>query len=179
VTLRSLSDKEILSRIHDLTSRERKLTLAVLLHLNEIERRKLHLKHGYASMFDYCTSGLGYSASAAGRRIQTSRCIARFPEIRELLESNRVNLTTVSLVSRILTNRTKDEIIPRICGKSQREVKAIVAEYEPREAIPRDQVRAIVVKTAAVPAANSSAVLVGVGGGSGDAGRQTLARSPM
>lgn len=94
--LQSLSDQEILSRIHELAVRERSLTRAVLLHLNEIERRRLHLKLGYASMFDYCTSGLGYSSSAAARRIRTTRCIARFPEVFVLLEANEVNLSTVS-----------------------------------------------------------------------------------
>ena len=62
MSLRSLSDQQILSRIQSLTKQERSLTLQVLLHLNEIERRRLHLKLGYSSMFDYCTAGLGYSA---------------------------------------------------------------------------------------------------------------------
>ncbi len=73
MSVRSLSDKVILSRVCELTKRERSVTLQVLLHLNEIERRKLHLKLGYASMFAYCTSGLGYSASAAVRRLRTAR----------------------------------------------------------------------------------------------------------
>jgi hypothetical protein len=123
MSLRSLSDKSILSRIQQLTRRERSITLLVLLHLNEIERRQLHLKHGYASMFDYCTSGLGYSASAAGRRIRTARCVARYPEIRRLLASNEVNISTVAQVSRILTVENKDAVIRRIRRKSQREVE--------------------------------------------------------
>ncbi|HEU4366449.1 MAG TPA: hypothetical protein VFT13_13410 [Candidatus Krumholzibacteria bacterium] len=44
MSLRTLSDKTILSRIHKLTRCERGVTLRVLQHLNEIERRKLHLK---------------------------------------------------------------------------------------------------------------------------------------
>ena len=119
MSLRSLSDHEILSRIRKLTRSERVLTLLVLLHLNEIERRRLHLKGGYSSMFDYCTSGLGYSASAASRRIRTARCVARFPEVHGLLESNQVNVSTVAQVSRILTRENKDEILSRIRGKSQ------------------------------------------------------------
>ena len=151
MSVRSLSDQQLLSRTVELTRCERDVTLRVLQHLNEIERRKLHLKLGYSSMFVYCTSGLGYSASAAGRRIQTARCVARFPEVRDLLESNEVNLTTISLVSRILRAETKDVILRRIRGKAQREVKVLVAEYEPREAIPRDHVRPIVIRRAVAP----------------------------
>jgi 5-methylcytosine-specific restriction endonuclease McrA len=145
MSLRSLSDHEILSQIQELTRRERSLTLAVLLHLGEIERRRLHLKQGYASMFEYCTTGLGYSASAASRRIRTARCVARLPQVYSLLESNEVNLSTVCLVSRILNSDNAETLLGRIRGKSQREVEAIVAEYEPRRALPRESVRAVVV----------------------------------
>ncbi len=153
--LRSLSDNQILSKITELVSRERSLTRGVLLHLNEIERRKLHLKLGYASMFDYCTTGLGYSSSAAARRIRTARCMARFPEVLALLKSNEVNLSTVSQVSRILTAENKDALLQRIRGKSQREVDVIVAEYEPR-ALPPERVRPIVVQVQRTTTEDSS-----------------------
>ncbi len=152
--LQSLSDQEILSRIHELASQERSLTRQVLLHLNEIERRRLHLKLGYASMFDYCTSGLGYSASSAARRIRTARCIERFPEVLALLEKNEVNLSTVSQVSRVLSAENKDRVLTRIKGKSQREVDAMVAEYEPR-AMPADRVKPVVVRVPVAVAAGA------------------------
>ncbi len=156
MSLRNLSDREILSRIQELTRRERSLTLAVLLHLSEIERRRLHLKQGYASMFDYCTTGLGYSASAAARRIRTARCMARFPEMHALLESNEVNLSTVSQVSRVLSPENKDRLLTRIRGRSQREVDAIVAEYEPRS-FPPDRIRPVVVRVPTVASAQAAA----------------------
>ena len=160
LSLRSLSDHEVLSRILALTRRERSLTLHVLLHLNEIERRRLHLKLGCASMFDYCTSRLGYSASAASRRIRTARCVARFPEVLALLEANDVNLSTISQASRVLTADNKDKLLARLVGKSQREVEAIVAEYEPLAAMPRDRVRSVVVRVPlAVSPASAAATL--------------------
>lgn len=154
--LRSLSDKQILSKITELVSRERSLTRGVLLHLNEIERRRLHLKLGYASLFDYCTTGLGYSSSAAARRIRTARCIARYPGVLALLKANEVNLSTVSQVSRILTPENQTSVLQRIRGKSQREVDAIIAEYEPR-ALPPERVRPIVVQVPAAVVASSTA----------------------
>jgi hypothetical protein len=143
--LRTLSDHDVLTRTRDLVERERALTIDVLLHLNEIERRRLHLKQGYASMFDYCTTGLGYSASAAARRIRTTRCAARFPELLPLLESNEVNLSTVAQVSRILTPANVADVLTRVRGKSQRQVEAVVAAYEPRAAMP-DRVRTVVMR---------------------------------
>lgn len=149
LSLRSLSSHELLSRTKALTIQERRLTLNLLLHLNEVERRRLFLKRGHASMFTYCTSGLGYSASAAKRRICTARCIVRFPEVLGLLKSNDVNLSTVTQVSRILRPDNAGAVLARIRGKSQREVEAIVAEYEPLAALPRERVRTVVVRVPA------------------------------
>ena len=150
-SLRSISDQEILSRIHTLVVQERKLTLAVLLHLNEIERRKLHLRHGYSSMFDYCTQGLGYSSSAAYRRIQSARCAARFPGLHAMLERNELNLSIVSQASRILTDSNYAEVIARLGGKSQREAEGILAEYQPSVVL-RDRARTVVVRVSAAHA---------------------------
>ena len=163
VSLRALADSEVLSRTLDLTRRERAVTLQVLLHLNEIERRKLHLTQGYSSMFDYCTTFLGYSVPAAVRRIQSARCIARFPEVYGLLEANEVNLSTISQVSRVLKRDNKDDILARIRGRSYREVKAIVSGYQPG-AMPADEVRpiAVLVQAPVATSNSASAPLIGV-----------------
>ena len=97
-TLKSLSDKELLAEILKLRRREHRTTLEILVHLNEIERRRLHLKLGCSSLFEYCTRHLKYSASAACRRIQTARCVRMHPEVYGLLEQEKLNLTTVALV---------------------------------------------------------------------------------
>ncbi|MDH5271029.1 MAG: hypothetical protein OEY32_14005 [Candidatus Krumholzibacteria bacterium] len=143
--LRSLSDEVILARIKHLVRRERAMTLRVLDHLAEIERRKLHLALGHSSMFDYCTRGLGYSESAAWRRIQSMRCMVRFPEVRAMLESNDLNLSTLAHVARVLTWENKDELLANIRGCSLAEVKAILARREPRAA-PRDVIRPLGVR---------------------------------
>lgn len=96
-------------------------------------------------MFDYCTSGLGYSEPAAVRRIRTARCVALFPEVYALLESNETNLSSIARVSRVLTAGNKDALLPRIRGRSQREIDAIVAEYQPHVGR-RDVVRSVVVR---------------------------------
>ena len=143
--LRSLPDLAILNRIKRLTRHERAFTLRVLECLIEIERRKLHFALGYSSMFNFCTSGLGYSGSAAGRRVSAARTMARFPEIRDLLRTNDVNVCTISRVSRVLTPDNKDEILTRIQRKSLDDVIAIAAEYRSPEAVILDRVRDVVV----------------------------------
>jgi 5-methylcytosine-specific restriction endonuclease McrA len=143
--LRSLSDKELLAQIQTLRHREHLSTLEILLHLNEVERRRLHLRLGYGSLFDYCIKHLTYSASAAGRRIQAARCVRRFPEAFGLLKKNRVNLMTLSAMAPILTEENHSAMLARICDKTQREAEAIASQYRPPISM-RDRVRPVRVR---------------------------------
>jgi 5-methylcytosine-specific restriction endonuclease McrA len=92
-------------------------------------------------------------SSAAGRRIQTARCIRRHPEVFELLEKNEVNLMTILLIAPILTEANKDELLPAICNKTQREVEAIASQYRPPLAL-RDRVRPVRVRVQDGPPAD-------------------------
>jgi 5-methylcytosine-specific restriction endonuclease McrA len=130
-SLSKLSDKELLNRVTTLVRHERETTLSILLHLNEVYRRRLYLGLGYRSLFDYCVRHLGYSRSAAGRRFQTARCIREFPEVYRMLETGEANLSTITLVASVLSHENKTDILDRIRGKSQEEVEAIAAGYRP------------------------------------------------
>jgi hypothetical protein len=121
-------------------------------HLIEVERRRLHLGLGYPSMFEYCLQHLGYSASAAARRIRSARCVRDYPEVYRLLEKNEVTLITISLVAPILEETNAKDLIGKIRGKSQREVEAIVASYRPPVSL-RDRARPV---TVALPASSAS-----------------------
>jgi len=146
-SLRGIPDRELLSRVKELVSRERAVTLEVLVHLIEVERRRLHPGLGYSSMFDYCTRHLGYSKSAAGRRIHAARCIRDYPEVYGLLEKNEVNLMTLSLIASILNESNASEVMARIKGKSQEEVEEIVATYRPPVSM-RDRAKPVCVAVA-------------------------------
>jgi hypothetical protein len=121
------------------------MTVEVLLHLNEVERRRLHLTLGYATMFDFATRHLRYSSSAAGRRIQVARCIARHPELLEPLRDREMNLSTIALIAGVLDDGNVQDLIDAIRGKSQREVEHIVATHRPAVEI-RDRVRPVRVR---------------------------------
>ncbi|MGH2570353.1 MAG: hypothetical protein ACRDGR_03965, partial [bacterium] len=137
-----LSDRELLSRLQSRTGDEHAAIVDILLYLNEVERRRLHLTLGYGTMFDFATRYLRYSSSAAGRRIQVARCVARHPVLLEPLRAREVNLTTITLIAGILDDGNVKELLDGIRGKSQREVERIVATYRPAVAV-RDRVRPV------------------------------------
>ena len=130
--IEKLSDASLLRDIESLAGQEKATTLEILLHLNEVEKRSLHLSQGYASLFDYCTRHLRYSESAAMRRIRTARCIRDYPRVFELLKEGDVTLTTVSMIAGIVTPEIAETLLYRIAGKSQRDVGAIVSVYRPK-----------------------------------------------
>jgi hypothetical protein len=123
--LRSLPDKPLIDRLTALVKREHECTIDILHHLNEVERRRLHRDYGYASLFRYCTERLGYSASAASRRIATARAINRYPAVLELLTRREVSLTTVYKVAGVAFKRDDPSLFERIRGKSQGAVDEI------------------------------------------------------
>ena len=83
-TLKGLSDSELKDRITSLVGREKELIHEIVLHFSEFDSRRLYAELGYSSLFDYATRGLGYSPSAAQRRIKAAGALSVFPEIYEL-----------------------------------------------------------------------------------------------
>jgi len=145
-SLKGISDRALLSSIGKLSERERKTVLSILLHLIEIERRRLYLSRGYSSLFEFCTGQLGYCESTASRRIRAARCVRDFPAVYRLLASGRVALSNVVKISGVLDAGNADELLSEIEGRSAREVDLIVSRQRPKSAI-RDRVRPVYVRT--------------------------------
>ena len=117
----TLSDEKVLHNIEALARMESETTVEILLHLNEVRRRRLFAAKGYSSLHDYCTAGpLRYSNAAAHRRIQAAGCIERFPELIPLLLAKEITLCTLSSVAVVLNSENKDQVISAICGRSKR-----------------------------------------------------------
>lgn len=67
--MNSLSDVELDQTLCALSGNERRVTLEVIDHLGEMERRSAFRELGYSSLFDYARRRLRYSESSAQRRI--------------------------------------------------------------------------------------------------------------
>jgi 5-methylcytosine-specific restriction endonuclease McrA len=154
--LSKLSDSQIIKRLDALVQKERQTTLDIIRHLIEMDRRKLHLGRGYGSLYEYSTLHLGYSKSAAMRRIRTARCIRDFPEIFEMLEKNELNLTSICMLDGIMNEANKKEVLKEARFKSKRQIEEIIARYKPGKEL-KDRVRTIFVKTVREVAANTNA----------------------
>lgn len=91
-----LSDSELISNAKKLAAEERKLLTRVLEHLEEIERRKLHLRMGFSSLFVFCQRELGYSENEAHARISAMRLSREVPEVLRAVEEGKMTLTNLA-----------------------------------------------------------------------------------
>jgi hypothetical protein len=139
--LRRRSDEELLTGVRAAAAREREATEVVLRYLLEVERRKLYLRRGFSSLFDFCVQELGYCAGSAHMRIQSMRLL------RDLSESKRAEVTskiasgrlTISQLSNLQTYsrqvgprgvepERKLEILARVEGESTRASQKIILQ---------------------------------------------------
>jgi 5-methylcytosine-specific restriction endonuclease McrA len=154
--LKRLTDEKLLEGLMEILRNERAAQVAVVKYLVEIERRRLYLPCGYASLFEFCTDYLGYSRSSAGRRIAAARCLARFPRVAVLFERGEIDLTVISLIAGVLTKENCKGILKWLKGRSLREVEAFAARQQPGRPV-RDQVRQIYVMSPTGGAVKSEA----------------------
>lgn len=127
--LRHLTDKNLLADTKFLASREREITTKILHHLREIDKRRLYSDIGYSSLFTYCLKELGYSESAASRRIQACRMIQELPQLEAKIEEGSLSLSNVSLLNQffkendVTSSTEKIKVIEKVENMSSGECK--------------------------------------------------------
>ena len=95
-TVSALSDDRLLERIKELSGIEHHLEVVVIDHLREIQKRRLYLRRGFSSLFDYAVRELGYSDAAAWRRIKAMRLCAEVEGVRERLQNGLMTLNAAA-----------------------------------------------------------------------------------
>ena len=119
----SLSFKEekrfmkIIERLKQLVASERKITSEIIEHIQEIDRKKIFLQVGHPTLFSFLTEHIGYSASAAQRRIEAARLLTAVPEVSDEIKSGGLNLSQVALVAQSIRQKQKET--PTIEFKSE------------------------------------------------------------
>jgi hypothetical protein len=94
--LRLLTNELLWTSVHSARRREREVLKELLEVLLEVDRRGLHLKKGYASLWAFLTEGLGYEPASAHRRLQALRAVKAVPEIKEQVASGVLTLSAVA-----------------------------------------------------------------------------------
>jgi hypothetical protein len=136
ITLKQLTDDQLVARVRSLVAREREATAELIAHLAELDTRDVHLRTGYGSLFVYCRDALALSESEAYNRIEVARAARRYPVILELLAAGAVNQTTIRLLAPHLTAENHVAVLESARGKRKLQVEEIVARLAPLPDVP-------------------------------------------
>ena len=134
--LSELSDHELVSRLSALCLEGHALTARMIVHLMEVEERRLDLRAACTSMFDFCQRKLGMSEGAAFRRINAARLVKRFPSLLARIERGELHLSTLVLLRPHLTEENVEELSAAVAGKTQRQVEELLARLAPKADVP-------------------------------------------
>jgi 5-methylcytosine-specific restriction endonuclease McrA len=132
----SLSSSDLLSATRELVHRSRGVEAELLVHLGEIDERKLYLDRAFPSMFAFCVAEYGFSEDAAYNRINVARAARRMPAILEAVSSGQVHLAGLRVLAPHLTTENQREVLAEAAGKSKREIEELVARLAPQPPVP-------------------------------------------
>ena len=114
--LLELSDEALLSQLTAICLEGHRLTARLVVHLIEVEERRLDLRAACTSMFDFCVRRLGMSEGAAFRRINAARLVKRFPGLLARLASGEPGIREVGGSSRHRPRRVPPKRSGRAAG---------------------------------------------------------------
>jgi hypothetical protein len=132
----SLSASDLLSATHKLVESARCVEAELLVHLGEIDERKLYLERSFGSMFAFCVGELGFSEDSAYSRINLARAARRMPVILDALRAGQVHQTGLRLLAPHLTSDNQGKVLAEAAGKSKREIDELVARIAPQPPVP-------------------------------------------
>ena len=139
-TLQRLSSADLLAATRDLVRKSWGVEADLLLHLAEIDERKLYLERAFPLMFAFCVDELGFSEDAAYYRLTVSRAARRFPAMVDAVRAGTIHLAGLRLLVPHLTEENHREVLAQAAGRSKREIEEIVARLAPLPPVP-DSIR--------------------------------------
>src|SRR3954471_13655677 len=131
-SIASMSNEELIAAASELSRRSCAVEAELLLHLGEIDERKLYLDRAFSSMFVFCTRELGFSEGAAYNRIVVARAARKLPALIDAVRSGGVHLAGLRLLAPHLTEENHAELLGRAAGRSKEQIGELVAALAPR-----------------------------------------------
>ena len=137
----ALTPTALVQNTERLARQNHRVTATLLVHLAALDERQTFVGLGYRSLFDFATRRLNFSEAAAGKRIHAARAIKAFPHLVALIASGQLHLAAVCLLAPHLAQNptVADELIGSACGKSKRDVEAMLIAKFPLAAAAQKQ----------------------------------------
>src|SRR5512139_266847 len=134
--LEHLPDDALLATVRRLTAHSNVALAELLAHLGEVELRGIHRTRACASLYTYCVYELRMSEDAAFRRAKAARLVHRYPDVRDAIAKGELHLTGLLMIAPFLGAERHAEVLRRARFRSKRELLRLVAELDPKPAVP-------------------------------------------
>jgi hypothetical protein len=133
MTIKNLTDNELLCETKNARSIEKCKIHEVLLHLKEILSRKLFVDLNYGSLHEYCMKELGYTSGEAAYRVSAVKLMRESKKIEFKIKTGELNLSNAVLVhNHFATKEIKpsvnelEKVVDEVLGKSKSQAKEIL-----------------------------------------------------
>ena len=133
--LHKLSSSELKHQTELLAEQEHRQVARLIANLAEVSLRKLHLKLGYRSLFEYCVKRLGLSEGCTALRIQVCRVCHRHPMILDALAGQRISLTVAGKLAPHLTDDNRERLIADCSGMTKRAAEEYLVHLAGKPAV--------------------------------------------
>lgn len=107
MSVQRMNNHELELNLKKLVMQERELLHEILLHIQQVEVRRIYLDRAYASIYEYLVKELNYSGSAAMRRIEAARLLKQIPTLSTQIESGDLNLSQIGELSKAFKEKEK------------------------------------------------------------------------
>ncbi len=134
--LAAVSDDDLLRGLKEILTQSRRVERDLVVHMAEVDERRLYAREAFPSMFAYCTEALHLSESEAYLRIAVARASREHPMILPMLGDGRLHLSGIALLAPHLTAENRETLLRRATCRSKREIEELIAEVAPREDVP-------------------------------------------
>jgi 5-methylcytosine-specific restriction endonuclease McrA len=119
-------------KLLNLALQERKILATIITHLQEVSDHKLFLDFGRTSMLDYCIKDLGYSESAAIRRIKALKLLRAVPEAATAISDGSLTLSQAATMQ-VLFERHSQEKRQSLPAVAKKEILEQIKNLPARE----------------------------------------------
>jgi hypothetical protein len=131
-----MNDDDLLACTRELARQSCATEAELVLHLAEIDDRKLYAERAFPSMHVFCVKELGFSDGAAYNRIGVARAARRWPAVLDALRTGAVHLSGLRVLVPHFTDDSHESLLAEAAGKSKREIEEMAARLSPKSPVP-------------------------------------------
>jgi hypothetical protein len=123
--------REVDRRLREYARHRASLDAAEAFDLLRAEQLKLHLLHGFVSMYEYMERVLGYGPHAARERMRVARTLAKLPQTTAALARGELTYSAVRELTRVATPETEASWLAAAEGLAANQIEGMVAGHQP------------------------------------------------